>query len=62
VKGQEGKGREGKGREGKGREGKGREGKGQDRKIGVALHLRLRDDIPSANYQDQRKYDLGKGI
>jgi hypothetical protein len=55
-------GRDGKGREGTGREGKGREGKGRDRKMGVALHLRLRDDVPSANCQDRHKHDLRKGI
>jgi hypothetical protein len=45
-----------------GRDGKGREGKGRDRKMGVALHLRLRDDVPLANCQDQHKHDLGTGI
>jgi hypothetical protein len=48
--------------EGTGRDRKGREGKGGDRKMGVALHLRLRDDVPSANCQDQHKHDLGIGI
>jgi hypothetical protein len=62
VKGLDMLGRDGKGWEGMGRDGKGREGKGRDRKMGVALHLRLHDDVPLANCQDHHKHDLRKGI